>query len=147
MKTIFRRSTIHLLVVLFFINTACDPNNWSNSTLSPEDLAGVWLEQEDTEEVHFTGSTHKFLFEENGEFQLEEDYWTDMLDPDDPCSLNRIDYVEGTFSIRSNQISFEGTFMNSDFTSASANCEGKTKYNTQAVSCFIYRPSLFSLFN
>ena len=113
---------------MFFV-TACDKKH---KGLSNTQLIGTWKEKETG--FSFAGETYTVTFMEDGHFKASIWFYTDMINPSNPCFKNPTSWVKGTFTAAGNKISFTGNYMDSNFIHIQPNCLGKTEYSASFIS-------------
>ncbi len=114
------------LLILGLLSTfACK----TTSTVSVQQISGTWQEKEPTDVMQFAGSGHYIKFNDNNTFQLEQNLWTDMLDPNSPCRANRTDYIKGSYKLKGSTLKLTGKyFEDNTFATAKPNCKNISEF-------------------
>ncbi len=123
-----QNAKIYLLPILIFglLSTfACK----TSSLVSIQQISGTWQEKEPTDVMQFAGSGHYIKFSDNNTFQLEQNLWTDMLDPKSPCRANRTDYIKGFYKLKGSTLKLTGTYCEDNtFATTKANCKNESEF-------------------
>ena len=90
-------------------------------------LIGKWIEQEPEDIGQFSGTNHILEFRQDS-FFLQRRYWTDALDPANPCLNGHTDYYKGLFEITTDSISFNGLYTDQTFQLTTPKCDYPPTY-------------------
>jgi len=102
----------------------------TTSTVSIQQITGNWQEKEPTEVVQYVGSSHYIEFSANNTFQLSQNHWTDMLDPNAPCRANRTDYIKGFYKLKGSTLKLTGSYYDTiSFVNKKPNCKNQSAFN------------------
>jgi len=105
-----------------------------NKDATAKDIVGAWQEQETSDS--FAGATYRFIFRDDDSFFAKVVVYTDAIDSSNPCVVNPVSYIKGSFSVSGNQISFDGAYFDSTYLIPSFNCTGRTTYQAQYISLY-----------
>ena len=99
-------------------------------SLPGQRIYGNWTEVEPQGISQFEGSTYtSLLLNDDQTYRLSYRYWTDIMEPMDPCPGGMQEfYSKGTYSMTNDSIFFDGCYTEATFGNCGVKCDGESKY-------------------
>ncbi len=99
-------------------------------SLPGQRISGNWTEVEPQGIAQFEGSTYTaLLLNEDNTYRLSYRFWTDIMDPSDPCQGGLQDYyAKGSYTITDDSIFFDGCYTAATFEECIGKCGGDSKF-------------------
>lgn len=94
-------------------------------------LIGTWQERETDHGIQFAGSSYRLSFFEDGHFQIRVGIFTDAIDLSNPCANSRIVYAWGSYSVQGNQLTLDGSYCDSSYTTPVVDCRYGARFFEQ----------------
>ena len=115
-------------VVSLFLLASCEKTE--TLSLPNREIVGHWTEVEPQGIAQFEGSTYtSLLLNDDQTFRLSYRFWTDIMNPSDPCLGGVHDFhAKGEYSIEGDSIFFDGCHTDAGFGDCIGICDGDSKY-------------------